>query len=212
MSALSHYEQQIKQSADRFTRDTANHVMTVLHDDGVYRHLRCQQPGRSCWWFEIVTWPGSLAIRGDFDSGLVFSRITDMFAFFRGGRHGINPDYWAEKLGGGRRSVREYDEELLKEYVHDLLDDAAGCAKDEDDEDLRAAVGKGHALLHRYIEDGDTTHEKGARDLLSELEAEGLTSDTWEVDLHSFTSAYLWACHAIVWAIGRYDAAQGGAR
>lgn len=29
--------------AARFARDTAQHEMTVLHDDGLYRHLRFQR-------------------------------------------------------------------------------------------------------------------------------------------------------------------------
>ena len=30
--------------AERFKRETAGHQMTVLHDDGLYRHLRFMNP------------------------------------------------------------------------------------------------------------------------------------------------------------------------
>lgn len=62
---------QMTEAAERFTKDVAGHVMTVLHDDGLYRHLRFVQPDRSGYWFEIVTWPGSLAVRGEMGGSAV---------------------------------------------------------------------------------------------------------------------------------------------
>jgi hypothetical protein len=53
------------EAADAFARNVANHIKNVLHDDGLYRHLRFARPDRSASWFDIVTWPGSLAVRGD---------------------------------------------------------------------------------------------------------------------------------------------------
>ncbi|URN11302.1 hypothetical protein LUW77_03145 [Streptomyces radiopugnans] len=94
--------------------------MTVLHNDGLYRHLRFMSPRTSEFRFELVTWPGSLTIRGDYGDPHTFSRLDDMFQFFRADRRrGINPHYWAEKLGrdGGRRSVKSYSEELLRQLV-----------------------------------------------------------------------------------------------
>lgn len=108
--------------AERFQRETARHEMTILHDDGLYRHLRARKPGSGLYWFDIVTWPGSLAIRGDINSAYVFSRMTDMFEFFQGSRDGrINPDYWAEKLPEGRRSAQAYSENLLLWHMRHAL-------------------------------------------------------------------------------------------
>src|SRR5580692_6155935 len=91
--------------AECFQRDTANHEMTVLHDDGLYRHLRFmqvitdeltgKQSRSSFYWFDLVTWPGNLVINGDMET-FAFARSDDMFGFFRGDR--INPGYWAEKV------------------------------------------------------------------------------------------------------------------
>lgn len=198
-------EQQI---GERFAADTTHHKLVVLHDDGLYRHLRFAHPERGAYWFDLITWPGTLAFRGDMDGGYMFSRVRDMFEFFRSDRGDINPHYWGEKLEGGRRSVQHYDEDVLKGHVHQLLDDAAERAKDEADEDLHAAVGKGRAMLNCAIDDGDTSHERGARQLLDELEELGLTSDSWETSLHDYDMSFLWACHAIVWGIGQYDAAK----
>ena len=95
---------------DQFNRDIEHHQMTVLHDEGLYRHIRFQNPGNSMYWFDLITWPGSLTIKGDMGTW-TFSRLTDMFEFFTG--H-INTSYWAEKLDngteGGRRCAKEYDD------------------------------------------------------------------------------------------------------
>jgi hypothetical protein len=93
------YHEQVAKSRERFEQETAEHEMTVLRDDGLYRHLRFQRPGTSIYWFDLVTWPGRLVICGDCGD-LMFSRLRDMFEFFgpdssRGGfedaRWGINP-------------------------------------------------------------------------------------------------------------------------
>jgi len=50
---------------ERVGNDLAEHVVTVLHSDGLYRHWRCQKPGTGMMGFDIVTWPGSLCFTGD---------------------------------------------------------------------------------------------------------------------------------------------------
>ena len=52
-------------SRERFAKDTATHAMTILRDDGLYRHLRFKRPNTSSYYFDIITWPGYLAITGD---------------------------------------------------------------------------------------------------------------------------------------------------
>jgi hypothetical protein len=221
--------------ADRFKRDTADHVMTVLHDDGLYRHIRCARPERS-WnaWFEVITWPGSLAIKGDMGGAYIFSRLDDMFEFFRSGgsSHGINPGYWAEKLSDHGRSVRTYSEDVLKEHIEDCLKEYAEGYADQVADYARAKeVYDGlplleratrpapvqprnateiRALIARCDEDGELSHPDEARDLLRDLELAGVCSDTWEWNLDDWDWPFLWACHAIVWAIRQYDMAKAG--
>jgi hypothetical protein len=99
-------------AAERFAKDVASHEMTVLHDDGLYRHIRFRS-GRSAYWFELVTWPGSLTVNGGMEA-FTFSRCDDMFEFFRGKE--INPSYWAEKVRG-RTSVKGYSEEKFRQII-----------------------------------------------------------------------------------------------
>ncbi|MEU1778161.1 hypothetical protein ABZ545_01585 [Streptomyces abikoensis] len=187
--------------AERFRRDTAQHKMTVLQDDGLYRHLWFMAPRSSEYWFELVTWPGCLAMRGDVGDGYVFSRLEDMFQFFRAdGPSGINPHYWAEKLGGGRRSVEEYSEGMLRQLVVErFVEDARWNG---------VPPGTGKALRTRVL-DEDLSDEHRARSVVEDFAHAGYEfSDVWEWNFHDYKPDFLWACHAIVWGIAQYDAGR----
>lgn len=223
--------------AQRFQKDIAEHTLTVLHDDGLYRHLRFRNPKSSFYWFDIVTWPGSLAVRGDC-GGFVFSRVDDMFEFFRrnGNEHGINPGYWAEKMPDGGRSVHEYSEDKLRakvaaalaEYEPEYpgLADSYATAKTNYDAlswDRRWPYGNTREprepktpdevrqIIADHDEDGLLSYETGARELLGQLEIDGVVSDTFEWDLTDWNWQYLWCCHAIAWAVTQYDLSTGRA-
>ncbi|HCA85495.1 MAG TPA: hypothetical protein DEQ61_08380 [Streptomyces sp.] len=182
--------------AKRFQRDTAGHQMTVLHDDGLYRHLRFTSPKSSEYWFDLVTWPGRLAMCGDVGEDYVFTRLPDMFEFFRG--KSINPHYWAEKLGGGRRSVKEYSEDLFRQLVVErFVEDARWNG---------VPPGTGKAL-RTWVLNEDLSDEHEARNVLEDFAHRGYEfSDVWEWDFHDYEQQFLWACNAIVWGIAQYDA------
>lgn len=113
-----HYPEQYR----TLLAETRHHEMRVLHEDGLYRHLWFGAPGTGIWHFEIITWPGSLAIRGDIGGGHVFSRVDDMLWFFDSRTRGdgeINPHYWSEKLERGRRSVREFSAATFRKWLVD---------------------------------------------------------------------------------------------
>ncbi|MFI7468203.1 hypothetical protein [Nonomuraea sp. NPDC049646] len=232
--------------AKRFARETRLHRLTVLNDDGLYRHLR-SRGRRGLYWFDIVTWPGSLAIRGDLNDAYVFSRTPDMFQFFRANRSDeINPGYWAEKLPQGRRSVQTYSQDLLHQHMREALRDEYESflhnrlaeKADEfglDNADLlgpelakpchrqtRDHMRKLRKAIHEHFFDPwwgcGTEYEEAAHRGLDEF---SFTSDQghkfefegWqEWDLRDWDWSFLWACHAIVWAIGRYDSAKAATR
>lgn len=185
---------------ERFLVDVTEHEMVVLHDEDLYRHLRFVKPGTGFYWFDLVTWPGRLAITGDMGSFL-FARLPDMFEFFRGKQ--INPDYWAEKMPGGRDSVMEYSQESFEQQVREHVADAIRNRK--------APRGTSRAVLH-MLEWGDVTHEGGARSELETFEHKTWTfGNTWEWNFRDWSWQYLWACHAIRWGIEQYDQAQAAA-
>lgn len=108
-----------EQVAERFERNTIEHELTVLRDDGLYRHLRCKPPGTYIYGFDVVTWPGYLAIVGD-AGDFVFSRIRDMFEFFENDSGRINPHYWAQKLQAPRQAGSEaYSADKYQQAVRD---------------------------------------------------------------------------------------------
>lgn len=114
-------EQQI---AARFARDTARHQMTVLHEDGLYRHLRFMNPGNgSIGAFELVTWPYNLVVKAGWTFHFDIDATEDMFDLFRRTAvlGEINPGYWSEKVRAGRDEIEGYDPDLLKREVASTL-------------------------------------------------------------------------------------------
>ncbi|AGL13847.1 hypothetical protein [Actinoplanes sp. N902-109] len=228
-------------AAELFAVDTAKHELTVLLDQGLYRHLRCANPATGIGWFEIVTWPGSLAVRGDMDAGYVFHRIDDMFEFFRrnGNEQGINPSYWAEKLDHGPQAgTKRYDQDSFRERLDEEIAEYERAYPDIEatNEQARAKYeavdwreqwpmksdgprpprelltpSDVRSKVDSFDGNGDLTFEEGARDLLRELETADVISGAWEWDLSGWDYHFLWTCHAIVWAIEQYDAAKAPA-
>lgn len=193
-------------AAERFAADTGGHVLEVRHDDGLYRHLRFRRPGSSLYWFDLVTWPGSLTLHGDMGT-YVFSRLEDMFAFFRGER--INPGYWAEKLQTADRG-RTYSPDRFREHVADAVADWAADLAEDGDGTAAEISARVDSMIAAVTSDvlaaADDEHE--AQVSLDSFAHDGFTfTDTWDWDLREHTEHFLWCCHAITWGIGRYDAA-----
>lgn len=185
-----------------FVGDTEKHEMSILHDDGVYRHLQFQAPGTLVGRFEITTTPGMLTITGDMGT-YVFARHDDMFQFFRQGS--VNAAYWGEKLlaVNARSGHIEHAEEAFTGFiVRDFWDRRLDYDTDE------AATIWRHIrneILAPYV---DRSTDAARQDLLRNFSIHGYTyTDTWDC-AQTYSYAYLWCCHAILWAIRCYDAAQ----
>lgn len=190
-----------------FKEDVARHELTILRDDGLYRHLRCQRPGSFVYQFDIVTWPGYLAYVGDMGD-YVFRRLDDMFEFF--GSDGINPDYWSEKVEAAcDDGVREFSIEKYRECVEvwrdEVAEDMADDFYDDDDEYAAARAEFVEAVDDELLDWSDGITEEQAHSRLNEFNNEGIEcSDSWEWDFRQFSWRYIWACYAITWAIGEY--------
>lgn len=190
------------QIRERYERDTAAHELTVLRDDGLYRHLRVAVPRSSFYWFDLMTWPGVLMVTGDCGT-FVFSRTTDMFEFFESSRGGINPQYWAEKLKApASRHVQIYSSEAYRARVREWHEQRA----EEFDGDEEAAAALADAVKEQLLDRvADFEHE--ARDLLADFEHDRITTgDSWEWDLREWDWSFLWCCWAIVDGVKRYRA------
>lgn len=183
----------------RFRSETSKHTMTVLHDVGLYRHLRFQERGTSIYLYDLVTWPGFLTITGDVQTH-VFSRVKDMFTFFTG--PGINPDYWGQKLQQprGRDSVRLFSEARYRERVQQWLSEY-DVGEGDSPILLRDAV-------HEQLLDGEAPHdEREAIERLRDFSHNGLQIyEPYEWDLTVWDPHFLWCCWAIVEGVKQYDA------
>jgi len=189
----------------QFERNTADHELTVVRDDGLYRHLRCQAPGTWSYGFDIVTWPGYLFIGGDVDD-FVFARIPDMFEFFGDGTKysgGINPSYWSEKLQGPRAidQAERYSSERLRAQIREWCRERCEELDRAEVEDLERAVAE--KLLDRE----ELADQTSALFLVRDFEHAGhQIYEPEEWDLREYTQGFLWCCWAIVWAIEQYNA------
>lgn len=182
---------------DRFRLDTNFHQLTVAMDDGLNRHLKFRAPLTIFNWFDLITVPGLLVINGDFGC-YAFSRVKDMFEFFRHGERGIeiNRSYWAEKLvSATREQVTEFDAELLW----------SGLVEQLRTHGIRDRLTK-FAALRELIEAsrdwGLDEHECFRR--LSELD--GDWPEMCDLPSHRrYTFHFEWCLWAIVWGISVYD-------
>lgn len=197
------------ESLEQFKRWDGKRTMTILHDDGVYRHLRFDKPREQGFNepFHLVTWPGRLTIAGGHGT-YTFARVEDMFEFFNVRSWSINPHYWGEKLESIDKTAgyREHDEDkckawILKDFWDRRTDYTLEAAKEIWDE-LRWAV----------LDNGEYDYEQQARDVLENFNVRGFQyTDLWEQDWKDYTSHYLWSLQAIVWGIKQYKAAKAAA-
>lgn len=192
-------------SEERFLGDVASHQLKIVRDDGLHRHLEFRKPGTYCYGFDIITWPGWLCYCGDMGT-FVFSRLPDMFEFFRGrdargdgdGRLHINLGYWAEKCRAGDRGrgdgIKEYSPERFETVVRERLDDmqADPALREDVERDVIACAHDG---------------EYSAIDAAMRFERDGecVFPDFYERDVREYTFHFVWCCYALVWAIEKYD-------
>lgn len=205
-------------SEEEFLADVARHEMSVLHSDGLYRHLRFKEPGSGCYWFDLVTIPGKLIYTGDMGT-FVFSRMADMFQFFRTDREyahskglklGINTGYWAEKLiavDGNRHKAgaTEFDEDAFRRVINEYRlrwmrnGHQYGTLDKSDRRELWEAVE--YDVLDR-IEDYGEDVQRLAYDFSHEKHQ---FEDLFEHDFKRYTRTFLWCCYAIAWGVQQFD-------
>ncbi|VVE07365.1 hypothetical protein [Pandoraea sputorum] len=206
---------------ERFLKDAGAHKMTVIRDDGVDRHITFRNAdGGSPYWFEVLTWPGALCIRGDMGT-YVFSRLTDMFEFFRTDDRGdpsklyINRSYWCEKLqavdcdGWGKGAAKRFDAATFERNVKDVFDtyfDGSSISAERRTE-LWDSI---QSDVIDYASDGDAGTAFSKLSEFHDDEFPRLFEDwcDWASSCEEYTFHFVWNLYAIAWAIRQYDAAK----
>lgn len=201
-----------------FLRDISEHHLRVHLDNGMYRHIRFEKTLDSVLWFDLVTWPGVLTIHGDMGTW-TFSRVPDMFRFFRDDTLRINKSYWAEKLQhgvhGGTAGCKVFDEDLFRQQVMDRVKNY-----DLEDHDLAAVT----EALKEQVLNQDNMYDLviAVRDFSCPLPSlEPSDEETsrprgrgrnFEFDCDDcpdgmrYAYQFVWCLYAIVWGIQQYDA------
>lgn len=211
----------------RFLKDVGSHVMEIIKEDGLHRHIRFRKPGTMCMHFDLITWPGYLCYTGDMGT-YVFRRLEDMFQFFRADREyaqsrgkqlGINLGYWAEKLeavdgNSQRTSITEFDSDKFKRVINEYRIDWMRSAKD--DGSLNAAQRR---ELWEEVEDrvlncvGDGAERaqiaafdfSWTPDLTKSHGRSWQFDDLFEYTFTKPTGRFTWCCYALAWSIQKYD-------
>lgn len=211
---------------ERFLKDAATHEMTILKDDGIYRHIRFKRPDSSSYRFDLITWPGFLCYCGDMGT-YVFSRLPDMFEFFRtdrrsGARLGINPGYWAEKVQAdsrNRNGTECFSEDRFREALKNDFDSFFESYEPDDDapdEEKKAfAESKENAweAVESEILSVDSLEHEGIGAAMN-FSCEGPASrrlqfeDFYDHHFTELTFHFMWCCYALAWGIAAYDKAK----
>lgn len=191
-------------SEDEFLATVKNHNMNVIKDDGLYRHIRFEQPNTNNRYFELVTFPNYLVIVGDMGSW-TFSRIQDMFVFFD--KDNIDFRYWAEKLvaqtvygysndhydGTKRFSyekfkevVKNYFDEVIEQYLEDEFTKEDYWSAIEDEVLCASNIHEAYANMYHFTFNNFRFH------------------DVHEYDITEINPYFEWCCRAIRWGIRTY--------
>lgn len=187
-------------AADRFREDTKDHVMTIEHDDGLYRNILFRRPASLVCYYRITTWPGYLCISGDMGC-YVFRRLNDMFTFFD--KEHPNPGYWSEK-------VQAADRDGLTEFCEDTFKEAIKSHFDEWEFDTDEARAAAWTSVEEDLLSGDITTVESAVGAAMAYECgDNRFHDFWDHRLTRYTFRFLWACNAIPDAIRQYKEAKG---
>lgn len=187
-----------------FLQSVARHMMAVVLDTPLHRHLHFTAPDTGVAAFDIVTWPGHLCITGDMGT-FTFARVKDMFTLFRqdpeqalvdGQTLIIHPAPWSDKLTSIDMDTgfEEFSPDKFREEVGHWLDDCGAT-----DADRAAAETE---ILQKLSESDEAAFLAACNFEHGDVRFYDFATTANCTD---YTYRYLWNCYAIVWAIGYYD-------
>lgn len=199
------------ESAGRFARETSGHEMTVLLDQGLYRHLRFASPDGSGYRFDLHTSPNRLMFHGE-PGTYVFSvwPTEDMFDLLRQSSVGDKPNfgYWHEKLVAWSEPAIQFSNDRFDKRVAKELAQA--------EEFFPGVTAAWREMTESFTAVYSTESEEAAREALAAFEylPEGQWGEAWRFrytrhwNLDDYDWRYLWACHAVLWGANQYCVAK----
>lgn len=195
----------MKPTKETFLNDVKNHKLEILHEDGIYRHLRFKDPGHTELYFDIITAQGLLLYRGDMGC-YEFERLPDMFEFFRQPELKINLKYWSEKLQAGvfeNLSSEAFEEQIWKN-ANEFIKSGQFPSYDIDcfKEEIKDLVSNDYSSYESIPKYSFSTKKTDGEYVTCE---DVFGKDTWDWDIYNYTYQFIWCCYAIVWGIAEYD-------
>jgi len=199
---MSKREGNVEQVERRFLTDVADHEMTIVHESELFRHIGFRRRDSGFYSFNLMTWPGFLCISGDMGC-YVFSRITDMFEFFRGTGQ-IDYRYWAEKLQAVDRNspALEWSE---KEFWANVVDAFRQHVEHSQQKDYRRRLIK---KIRERLECVEGDDDSIRAMVMLEIDGQHPFEDFYEYSCKDYTHQFVWCCQAIRWGINQYDTAK----
>jgi hypothetical protein len=215
-----------REAREHFEKVTADHVMVIKHDDGVYRHITFGKASNdgfvsSMYRIDLITFPGHLVIAGDMDS-YTFKRTHDMFDFFDG-PGGINPMYWGEKIIASRSGatqhfspdkakraiVEQFMEDrhqwdnhtaaLFRQLREEVLDVLTEVPEGTESPDV-AKKAMNEFAFYKPPAPGEKAIPRWQRGNYPDY----TLADWYDFDMEEYDHHFLWVCHAIRWGISKY--------
>lgn len=181
-----------------FLKDVAWHEMTILRDEGLYRHVRFSRPKSNVLQFDLITWPGHLAYCGDMGS-FIFSRVEDMFRWFGRDWTKANFGYWGEKCLAVDKAdgIRQWSKKIFNDSVRQQIEGYFS----ENSEKIRLCLKK--AREDRIF---SCENECEAHEAYSEFRFDGGNplECMWESPCTESTYRFAWCCVAIPWGLNLY--------
>jgi hypothetical protein len=196
---------------ESFLKDVAEHQLIVIRDDGISRHIRFKKPGTGCMHFDLVTWPGYLAYSGDMGC-FVFSRLEDMFKFFRTDRQLRDG---GEKLNAVDRSdgYKKFSMDAFRAAVKETFDrytEMSDSELEDFDDAGRAKLEKDKAELWSTVAQCvyNAEDQFEAVSAIRDWHNDDLFADFWDRDMMEYSHRFMWCCYALAWGIKKYDEAK----
>lgn len=195
-----------------FRKTTRNHKLIIHKDDGVFRHITLKNSESYNRHYHLTTWPGYLAVSGDMGEW-VFTRLQDMFDFFRAGPYEqmgkISFRYWAEKCRAADKNtlIWAYDEDL---YVQAIRSDMASYLSGFSLSEAKTIVSE--AIYDDLFVPPETQDGALEKAMYWDCPVNGgfPFQDFWDHRLQSLTPGFKWICYAIQWGIRQYDLEKSG--
>ncbi len=197
-----------------FENDIKTHVLKIIRDDGLHRHLRYQRTGTMFMHFDLITWPGYLCYTGDMGT-FVFRRLDDMLQFFRKPEkrdpYKMDMRYWAQKLEAADKDggFEKFSPDKFAENIKEQFDEYVSEELETPTPEVVTAIwSEIESSVLRWL-DEDAESEAAAMRAAMDFTHAGrhLFQDFWETRGQDYTYHFQWCCYALEWAVDVYDKA-----